>query len=334
MRREHPDMSPPETANLTLRPSAPGPSATSILVVSGSTGTGKTESAVRLAERFNGELIGADSVQIYRGLDIGSAKPTPGELRGVPHHLIDVLEPTEAIDAAGFAALADRSIEEIAGRGKVPIVVGGTGLWLRALLRGLVEVPEVDPELRAKLECEAKQLGDKMHDRLRAVDPMAAAKIHPNDRLRIVRALEVFAQTGSSLGSLRAAHALGRPRYRSLCIALELDRALHRTRLERRLQEMLDLGWLDEVRCLRARYGDEIRPLRSVGYRQLQQHLREQTPFDEARKRVWKATWIYAKRQRTWLSNEPSVDLRLSAEDLRASEPLLQIERHLANASR
>ena len=163
---------------------------TPLIVIAGPTATGKTAVALELARQLDGELVGADSVQVYRGFDIGSAKPTAAELGGVPHHLIDCLDPDESIDAMGFAGLADAAIEGVAERGKRPIVVGGTGLWIRALVRGLVDVPLPDPEIRGALEAEAEARGaPSLHERLTAIDPRAAARIHPNDALRIVRAL-------------------------------------------------------------------------------------------------------------------------------------------------
>ena len=186
---------------------------TPLVVVAGPTATGKTAAALTLARALGCELVGADSVQVYRGFDIGSAKPTEKELGEVRHHLVDVLDATDAIDAMEYAALADRAIDDLEDRGAHPIVVGGTGLWIRALLRGLVELPPPDPILRARLEAEVADLGaESAHQHLYAVDPLAAERIHPNDTLRIVRALEVHTQTGRPLGELQAEHALGAPR--------------------------------------------------------------------------------------------------------------------------
>ncbi|MBC7171604.1 MAG: tRNA (adenosine(37)-N6)-dimethylallyltransferase MiaA, partial [Polyangiaceae bacterium] len=202
--------------------SAPRP-----IVIAGPTASGKTAAGLWIARHLGGELVGADSVQVYRGFDIGSAKPTEEELSGVAHHLIDIVDPDEEVDAQRYAELADAAIADIEARGRVPIVVGGTGLWIRALLRGLVSVPPVDRELRARIEAEVDQEGSPaMHARLAAVDPRAAAGIHPNDRLRIVRALEVFEQTGTPMGELRHAHALGAPRYDALFVVLDPGAAL------------------------------------------------------------------------------------------------------------
>jgi len=279
-----------------------------ILVVAGATGTGKTSVAIELARHFGGELVGADSVQVYRGFDIGAAKPTASELGDVRHHLIDVFDPDQDVDAMTFAKLADTAIGEIRGRGHLPIIVGGTGLWIRALVRGLVAVPPVDPALRSRLETAARNEGAAaLHAKLTEVDPLAAELIHPNDALRIVRALEVYEQTGTALGALRAAHALGAPRYQAMFVVLEMDRSLHEALIERRAEQMLGAGWVDEVRALRERWGDQVRPLGSVGYRDVLAHLRDGISLDETLRRVRKSTRVYARRQRTWFKGEPGV---------------------------
>lgn len=296
-------------------------SAPPILVVAGPTATGKTAAAVEVALRLGGELVGADSVQVYRGFDIGSAKPTPEELRGVRHHLLDVLDPDQPIDAGGYADMADETIADIASRGALPIVVGGTGLWLRALVRGLVDVPAVDPTIRGRLEAEADAVGaPALHARLASVDPIAADKIHPNDRVRIVRALEVFAQTGRPLGELRAEHALGAPRYPTLFVVLDLPADELAVRIAQRTRQMIEAGWADEVRALVERWGEGVRPLGSVGYREMLEHLREAVPLDETERRIAKSTRIYARRQRTWFRSEPGIAWRTTAAEL-ASAP-------------
>lgn len=277
-----------------------------LLVITGPTASGKTFAAVELASRLGGELVGADSVQVYRGFDIGSSKPTAQELAGVPHHLLDVCEPTEELDAAGFARLADRAIADVRARGKLPIVVGGSGLWLRALLRGLVQLPAVDPALRATLHQEAVALGTPaLHARLCEVDPLAAAQIHENDQVRIVRALEVYAQTGQPLGALRAQHALGAPRYQALRVILDWPHELLNARIQQRTRAMFEAGFVDEVRGLLARHGRTPRALSAVGYREVVAHLCDDVPLDTTEQAVERSTRIYARRQRTWLKNEP-----------------------------
>ncbi|MBX3249846.1 MAG: tRNA (adenosine(37)-N6)-dimethylallyltransferase MiaA [Myxococcales bacterium] len=282
---------------------------TRLLVIAGPTASGKTAAALTLARALDGELVGADSVQVYRGFDVGSAKPTAEELGGVPHHLLDVLDPDGFIDAVIYAQLADDAIAEIAARGRLPIVVGGTGLWIRALVRGLLDVPAPDPVIRASLEAEIDRRGSPaLHARLTEVDPLAAAAIHENDAFRIVRALEIFKQTGVPAGALRAAHALGAPRYETFFATLELDAAELLPRIEARTDAMLAAGWVDEVRGLLARWPRGARAFGSVGYRQLVEHLCDGVPMDETRRRIVKATRVYARRQRTWFAGEASVE--------------------------
>lgn len=283
-----------------------------IVVIAGPTAVGKTAQAVALAQRFDAELIGADSVQVYRGFDIGSSKPTPAELQGVRHHLIDICEPTELIDAAEYARRADAAIADVAARGKLPIVVGGTGLWLRALTRGLVALPQVDRPLRARLEAEWDANGGAvMHERLARVDPLSATRIHPNDKLRVVRALEVFEQTGVPLGEARRDHALGLPRYQTLSYVLDLPSEEHRARVAERVDAMLASGFAEEVRGLLARYGGQARAFGAVGYRQMVEHLDAGVPLAETTQQIVRATLLYARRQRTWWSTDPNMHKRV-----------------------
>lgn len=194
-----------------------------LLVLAGPTAVGKTRAAVELCRRIDAEIVGADSVQVYRGLDTGSAKPTPAELQGVMHHMLDLLDPHERIDAARYARLADACIADISARGSAAVVVGGTGLWIRALVRGLMPAPPVDATLRAELEARWDREGPQaLHARLSEVDPLGAARIHPRDKRRVVRALELHAQTGIAAGQLRATHALGAPRRPTVMLWLDL----------------------------------------------------------------------------------------------------------------
>jgi tRNA dimethylallyltransferase len=302
----------------------------SVLVIAGPTASGKTAAAIDVARHFDGELVGADSVQVYRGFDIGSAKPTPEELGGLPHHLLDVLDPDEDVDAVAYAGLADAAIRNIGSRGKLPIVVGGTGLWIRALVRGLVDVPPADPEIRRRLEQAASiEGGPALHSRLAKIDPISADAVHPNDTLRIVRALEVHEQTGKPLGVLRAEHALGAPRYHAALVVLDMDREQHGTVVEHRAKQMLDAGWIDEVRSLRSRWGDDIRALGSVGYRDVLAHVRDEVPLDETLRRIRKSTRIYARRQRTWFKSEPDVSWRCESAALREPSGLERVAKEL-----
>ena len=299
-------------------------------MLAGPTGVGKTRLALELCRRLGGEIIGADSVQVYRGFDIGSGKPNAHELGGVAHHLLDVVEPDQPIDAARFARLADHAIAEVAARGHVPVVVGGTGLWLRALLRGLVEVPAVDAELRARLEQEWRSQGaEEMHRRLARVDPRTAAHVHASDMVRVVRALEVHAQTGLALGELRAQHALGAPRQRALTVAIEVALPEWRQAIAERTRDMIARGFIDEVRGLIERYGPAIKPLRAVGYRQVAEGLSAQASAAEIERAVVRATRLYGKRQRNWFRSDPSVDARIDAAALLEPPMLARIRDHL-----
>jgi tRNA dimethylallyltransferase len=304
--------------------------ATPLIVIAGATGIGKTRLAVELCKRLNGEIVGADSMQVYRGFDIGSAKPSGEELAGVRHHMLDVLEPDEPIDAARYAQLADQAIEGVVARGAVPFVVGGTGLWLRALLRGLLELPPVDPVLRAQLEREWRELGSAfLHARLAEVDQSLALTLHPSDMVRVVRALEVHAQTGRALSELRAAHALGSARYRALTLVLDIPAARWRAGLVERIRQMLERGWIDEVRALVQRYGPNIKPLRSVGYRQILEGLEQGAGQADIEQRVLKATRLYGKRQRNWFRTDPSVDRRLNVDEVMGADVITTLRRHL-----
>jgi len=298
-----------------------------IVVVTGPTGVGKTRVAVELARRCGAELIGADSVQVYRGFDIGSSKPRTDELQGVLHHLIDIREPEDVLDAASYAQLADQAIAAVHARGKLAIVVGGTGLWLRALLQGLVDAPAVDARLRAEIEQQwGRQGAAVMHARLAAVDAWSAQRIHPNDKLRVVRALEVYSQTGRPLGAARSAHALGSPRYRALTFVLDLPSVHHQERVRTRTQAMLQQGLRAEVAGLLAKHGGAVRPLQAVGYKQMAAHLTQGVSEQETEAAIVHATLVYARRQRTWWRSDAGVYARVAPDALLNAQNLVAIE--------
>ena len=306
---------------------------TRLLFLVGPTATGKTAVAVDLCEKIHGEIVGADSVQVYRGLNIGSAKPTPEMLRGIRHHMIDVADPDQPLDAAAFARLAEGAIEQVISRGAAPVVVGGTGLWIRALIRGLVKVPPVDRELRAKLQREWLELGPAaMHKRLSEVDPRSAARIHVNDQTRVVRALEVYEQCGRPVGELRAEHALGSPRYRTLVFNLDIPRELLNERLRLRTRRMIEAGWADEVRALVKKYGPGVRSLRSVGYRQMLNHVVDSEPLEVTEQKIAIATRQYARRQRTWFQSDPDIDATMTPEEVLSDATLERIEEFMSNS--
>lgn len=283
----------------------------------GPTGIGKTALALQLASRFPLEVISVDSAMVYRGMDIGTAKPVARERSTVPHHLIDVREPWESYSAGRFRVDAMRLIREISARGRLPLLVGGTLLYFRALLDRLATLPEADPLVRARIERDAAQRGwPSLHAELVRVDPHAAARIAPSDRQRIQRALEVFQLTGRPISALQALPG-DVPDVRFLRIALwPLDRQMLYRALDERLQEMLRVGLLDEVRRLRdmPQLTADCPAMRAVGYRQIWRHLAGEIDRAEAERQAAVATRRLAKRQLTWLQGQAAdLALRLPA---------------------
>jgi tRNA dimethylallyltransferase len=277
----------------------------SLLVIAGPTASGKTALALDLARRLGGEIISADSQQLYRGLEIGTAKPTPDERAQAPHHLLELADPGEGMDAARWCRLA---IADIAGRGRLPLVVGGTGLYVRALLHGVVDAPGRDPALRARLEAEAEREGrPALHRRLAQVDPEAAARIGPNDLIRIIRALEI-AQSGTTQSALFAAHRFAPQRYQATLWALDPPRdELHR-RIDARVQAMFGEGLLAEARWLLERSGEALPEKLPIGYAEAIACLRGTLSVEAAIAQVQAATRSYARRQVIWLRREPGVE--------------------------
>jgi len=279
----------------------------------GPTASGKTALAVEWARRLGGEVVSVDSALVYRGLDIGAAKPTADERGGVPHHMLDLRDPWQRYSAAEFAADARAAIDGILARGRLPILAGGTGLYFRALLRGLAPMPEADPRVRARIEAEAGERGwAALHAELAAVDPEAAARIHATDAQRIQRALEVHRLSGRAISAWQRAPVRDRLPLRVLrLVVAPADRALLHARIERRFDAMLAAGFLDEVRRLRAlpQLAAHPRPLelpalRAVGYRQAWEHLDGATDAAGFRARAIAATRQLARRQLTWLRGE------------------------------
>ena len=281
-----------------------------LLVVVGPTASGKTALAIRLAEALDGEIVSADSVQIYREFDIGSGKPTAEERARAPHHLIDVQDPLDPIDAARFVAMADRAIADIRARGKRPIVCGGTFLWVRALLHGLAPGPGKNDELRERHRILVLERGrGALHERLQEVDPASAARLHPNDVVRVSRALEVFELTGRSLRAEQDSHGFLPERYRAHLFTIAYSPDALTERITARVDAWLAGGWLDEgMRLLEAGYG-EARAMGSVGYRQVAMHLAGDLPESELRIAIVRATRVFARRQRTWLNHAPVIRL-------------------------
>jgi tRNA dimethylallyltransferase len=275
-----------------------------VIAIVGPTASGKTALGVRLAEQIGGEIISCDSQQVYRELDIGTAKPTAGERARAPHHLVDVVAPDAPFSAARYVELADRAIADVHARGRRAVVVGGTGLYLRALRRGLVDAPPRDDALRARLLADEAAAPGSLHARLAAVDAEAAARLPPRDLVRIVRALEVHALTGVTLSRHHAVHAGGAPRL-PMRVAV-LDPATERlaARIAARAGAMVTAGLVDETRRLVARYGFGIAPLGAVGYREAIAHLRGELDEDALASAIARATRALARRQRTWFRKE------------------------------
>ncbi len=275
-------------------------------VIAGPTASGKSLLAVQLAENLGAEIVGADSQQVYRYFDVGTAKPEP-ELRArVPHHLISVVEPNELFSAAKYQALADAAIAEITARGKKVVVVGGTGLYLRVLLRGLVAAPGADPALREELEAFADREGNAaLHARLRTVDGPSAEKLHPSDRVRIIRALEIHAQTGRPASEQRVEHGFAGERYPHRLWVLNPPREQLYAAINARTLAMFAAGLVEEARALAERGFREAAPMRSVGYVEALAVAEGRMTREAAINEVAKRTRHYAKRQLTWFRREP-----------------------------
>jgi tRNA dimethylallyltransferase len=293
-------------------PPITSPLAQPIACLLGPTASGKTAAALAFAARANVEIVSVDSALVYREMDIGTAKPSAEERAVAPHHLIDIVDPVDAYSAADFRADALRLVGEIVERGNVPLLVGGTMLYYKALTQGLNDLPAADADVRAALDADAAREGwPALHARLAAVDPVTAARLAPNDSQRIQRALEVFMLTGQPMSALLAAPARAHDaasRYRFVPIALEpSDRSVLHARIAQRFDAMLAHGFIDEVKALRAR-GDlhpGLPSMRCVGYRQAWEYLDGETDYDTMRDKGVFATRQLCKRQLTWLRAMP-----------------------------
>jgi len=278
-----------------------------IVCLVGPTASGKTALAIELAERIGAEIVSADSRQAYRRLDIGTAKPTVAERERVRHHCLDLVEPDEGFDAARFRRAAEAALADIHARGRRALVVGGTGLYVRALLRGLCPAPPAEPRLRATL-----------HRRLAALDPPTAARVHPRDAVRIVRALEVGLVSGRRLSEWQAGHRFAAGAYDPLVIGLAWPVAPLEERITARARAMVDAGFLDEVRALASSGLAATAPgLQAVGYRELRACLEGRLDMRQALAATVRATHRFAKRQRTWFRREPGIVWRHPEEERR-----------------
>jgi tRNA dimethylallyltransferase len=285
-----------------------------ILVVAGPTAVGKTSFALDVAEAMGGEVVNYDSVQLYRHLDIGTAKPTAAERERVPHHLVDVLDPDQESNVADYLEMANAAIADIHARGKVPVLVGGTGMYVRILVHGIFEAPPPDEELRDRLRADAADKGRAhLHERLEEVDPELAERVHPNDLVRVIRGLEVYEQTGKALSQHQREHRFKKPNFDALKIALLRPRDELYARIEQRADQMIEQGLLAEYEALIERgYDRQLKPLLSLGYRQMGEHLFDGVALDEAVAEMKKQTRRYAKQQIGWFRGEPNVHWALA----------------------
>ncbi len=282
------------------------PAENELVVVVGPTASGKTDLAIALAERWDGEVIGADSVQIYERFDIGSGKPTALERSRVSHHLIDFVDPLAPLDAAAYVAHADAAIASVRARHKAVIVCGGTFLWVKALLHGLAPLPPADAAIRARHQALVDAEGRaSLHAALARVDAPAAARLAPNDYVRVSRALEVFELSGKPQSAWHAEHAFGDARYRARFVGVHREREELDARIAERTRGWLEGGFIDEVQSLLSAGYRDARAMASVGYRQVRECLDGELPRGDLHDAVVRATRVFVRRQRTWLRDEP-----------------------------
>ena len=278
-----------------------------VVAIGGPTATGKTALSVALAKEFGGEVVNADSMQIYRGLDIGTAKPTAEERQGIPHHLMDFLPPEAPYSVADFTAAAAPLIEQLNSAGKLPIVTGGTGLYITSLMKGTAFAPEkTDPAIRARLQTEADEQGSAaLYARLQQIDPAYAEKLHPNNLPRVIRALELFEATGRRMSEQQRAALAAEPPYRSLCICLTCrDRAELYRRIDRRMDSMLQNGVLEEAKLVYDNRETYRTAAQAIGYKEFFPYFAGEMPLNDCVNRLKQATRNYAKRQLTWFRHQ------------------------------
>ena len=280
-----------------------------VIIICGPTGVGKTAVGIQLAEKLDGEIISADSMQIYRYMDIGTAKPTADEQSRIPHHMIDIVDPDENFDAVRFAEMARDKVMQLHQRGVMPLVVGGTGLYIKALLQGLFQSNPVDPKTRERLMKEAVENGSGiLYDRLKRVDPDTADRLHPNDSHRIIRALETIESTGRSISEHQQAHGFTDEPFNALKICLQIDRQKLYDRIDQRVDFMIEAGFVDEVKKLLGMgYSADLKSMQSIGYRHMADFLEGRLSWDECVRTLKRDTRRFAKRQFTWFGADQQI---------------------------
>lgn len=279
-----------------------------VIVIAGPTATGKSALAVYLARLFETEIISADSMQVYNGMDIGTAKPSALEMEGVPHYMISIVEPDRRFSVGEYIRSANPVIEQIHAKGKIPIIAGGTGLYIRGLIDGLCDAPAEDPVLRKRLFEEEEQFGKgHLHNRLFVVDPVSAGRIEPNDTIRIVRALEVFETAGVPISKIQASHGFKQNLYNTVWVGLTMDRVNLYKKIEGRIDNMVEQGLEEEVRKLISRYGNSQPLMNGLGYRQFAGYFNGIYSREEAVSLLKRDTKRYAKRQFTWFKRDPRI---------------------------
>lgn len=290
-----------------------------LIVLLGPTGAGKSDLALELAEAFGGQILNADSMQVYRYMDIGTAKPTPEERQRIQHHLIDLVNPDEPFHAGDYRTVGRKTVDSLSRKGIPIFVVGGTGLYIKALTQGLFVSPKIDLRVRERLKQEAEEKGgEELYHRLKEVDPETAIRIHPHDLFRTIRALEVFESTGNPISFFRDQHRFGDRPYHTFKIGLEMDRDELYRRIDERVDRMIERGFLREVEgLLESGYGPELKPMQGLGYKQMVQFLLRDLKWDEAVRQMKRDTRHYAKRQWTWFKADPEVCWRKGWADRR-----------------
>jgi tRNA dimethylallyltransferase len=280
-----------------------------VIIICGPTGIGKTAVGIELAGKFGGEIISADSMQIYRHMDIGTAKPTPAELALITHHMIDIVDPDEDYDAVQFSKQARDRIAEIINGNRIPFIVGGTGLYIKALLHGLFQSKPVEPQIRNRLKQEAEENGSVfLYERLKKIDPAAASRIHPNDSYRIIRALETIESSGKLISRHHQNHGFADDPFAALKIGLQMDRQNLYARIDNRVELMIAAGLVEEVeKLLSMGYSAELKSMQSIGYRHVVGFLAGNLPWDECLRTLKRDTRRFAKRQFTWFGADQAI---------------------------